>query len=117
MSFTAHTDTFARENLPPRDQWPELLFELPQLRYPERLNCASELLDRPVEAGRGDRTCIRAPGGVAWSYAELQGTANRIARVLTEDMGLEPGNRVLLRSANSPMLAACWFAVDRKSVV
>ncbi|MGZ5187588.1 MAG: benzoate-CoA ligase family protein, partial [Caldimonas sp.] len=74
-------------------------------------NCATELLDRHVREGRGDRRCVSAPGGPAWSYAELQRQADRIAHVLVEDMGLVPGNRVLLRAANKPMLVACWFAV------
>jgi 2-aminobenzoate-CoA ligase len=110
MDYTAHLDTFARDNLPPRAQWPEFLFELPELQYPQRLNCATALLDRHVADGRGSRVCIRAPG-VTWTYAELQEKANRIARVLVSDMGLVPGNRVLLRAPNNPMLAACWFGV------
>jgi 2-aminobenzoate-CoA ligase len=108
---TAHVDTFARDRLPPPEQLPEFIFELPELQFPERLNCATELLDRHVAAGRGDRVALRAPGGVAWTYRELQQRANRIARVLVDEMGLVPGNRVLLRAANKPMLAACWFAV------
>jgi 2-aminobenzoate-CoA ligase len=108
---SAHVDSFARDNLPPPDQLPEFLFELPELRFPERLNCAAELLDRHVDEGRGERICIRAPGGLVWTYAELREKADRIAHVLTAEMGLVPGNRVLLRAANTPMLAACWFAV------
>ena len=111
MSPTAHLDTFARDNLPPRDSWPELVFDLPELRYPDRMNCATELLDRAVERGWGARTAILSTTGVRWSYAELLAEANRIAHVLVEDMGLVPGNRVLLRGANSPAMAACWFAV------
>ena len=108
---SAHRDTFARDHLPPRDTWPELDFSaLPALAYPPRLNCAVELLDRMVERGHGDRTAILAPG-VRWSYRELLETANRIARVLRDDLGLVPGNRVLLRAPNTPLLAACWFAV------
>ncbi len=110
MGGTAHIDTFARDNLPPRGQWPELLFELPELRYPERLNCASELLDRAIERGWGGRVALRFPEGEL-SYAQLLEQSNRIARVLAEDMGLAPGNRVLLRGANSPWMAACWLAV------
>jgi 2-aminobenzoate-CoA ligase len=110
-STTAHIDTFARDRLPARSAQPEFLFELPELQFPERLNCAGELLDRHVREGRGERACVSAPGGEAWSYAELQRQANRIAHVLVADMGLVPGNRVLLRAANKPMLAACWFAV------
>jgi len=107
---TAHVDTFARDNLPPASEQPEFLFDLPELQFPPQLNCATEMLDRHVAEGRGSRACIRAPG-VAWTYAELQEKANRIASVLVRDMGLVPGNRVLLRAPNNPMLAACWFAV------
>jgi len=108
---TAHVDTFARDRLPAAGALPEFLFELPELRFPPRLNCATELLDRHVAQGEGDRLAVQGLGGVRWSYAELQAQANRIAHVLVEDMGLVPGQRVLLRGANSPMLAACWFAV------
>ena len=111
MSYTAHVDTFARDNLPPPEAWPEFLFELPELQYPKRMNCATALLDRAIERGWGSRTAIVAPGGSRWTYAELLERANRIARVLVEDLGLVPGNRVLLRAPNSPMHAACWFAV------
>jgi 2-aminobenzoate-CoA ligase len=103
-------DSFARDNLPPREQWPELIFSLPELRYPERMNCAGELLDRALDRGWGPRIAVRAPA-LEWSYEQLCAQANRIARVLTEDMGLQPGNRVLLRGPNSPMMAASWFAV------
>ena len=106
----AAIDTFARDNLPPREQWPDLLFDRPELRYPARLNCAAELLDRAVEDGDGDRPCLISPAGT-WSYAELQAVVNRIARVLVEDLGMIPGNRVLLRAANNPMMVACYFAV------
>ena len=109
-SKTAHVDTFARDNLPPRDQWPEFHFDLPELKYPERMNCATVLLDDMVQAGHGDRIAIRAPDGEC-SYAQLLAQANRIANVLVRDMGLLPGNRVLLRGPNNPMMAACWFAV------
>ena len=110
MVTTAHLDTFARDKLPPADQQPEFVFDLPALQFPERLNCATELLDQRVAAGQGDRVCIRAPG-LTWTYADLQDKANRIANVLVHDMGLVPGNRVLLRAPNNPMLVACWFAV------
>jgi 2-aminobenzoate-CoA ligase len=107
---SAHLDTFARDRLPPPELMPEFLFELPELQFPAQLNCAWELLDRHVAEGRGERVCIRAPGQI-WTYCDLQENANRIAHVLVRDLGLVPGNRVLLRSANNPMLAACWFAV------
>jgi len=107
---SAHVDTFARDHLPPPEQQPEFLFELPELQFPARLNCATELLDRHVAEGRGERLCIQAPG-LRWSYRDLQDRADRIAWVLVREMGLVPGNRVLLRAPNNPMLAACWFAV------
>ena len=108
---SAHVDTFARDNLPSRDAWPELLFDRPELEYPERLNCATAILDEALAKGWGERTAIVAPGGVRWTYAELTARANRYARVLVEDLGLVPGNRVLLRGPNNPAMAACWFAV------
>src|SRR5262252_1967862 len=107
---SAHIDTFARDNLPPRTLWPDFVFDLPELQFPAQLNCAASLLDRQVAAGNGDRPCIRAPG-LTWTYGDLLAQSNRIAHVLVDEMGLVPGNRVLLRAANNPMLAACWFAI------
>ncbi|MBL8323939.1 MAG: AMP-binding protein, partial [Rubrivivax sp.] len=114
---SAHIDTFARDHLPPAAQQPEFLFELPALKFPVQLNCATELLDRHVAEGRGARLCIRAPGGLTWTYRDLQDKADRIAHVLVSEMGLVPGNRVLLRAPNNPMLAACWFAVMKAGAV
>jgi 2-aminobenzoate-CoA ligase len=117
VRFTAHVDTFAEDRLPPSERMPELLFTLPELRYSQRLNAAALLLDRHVEAGNGGRRCILAPGQTAWTYADLAARANRIARVLVEDLGVVPGNRVLLRAPNSPMLAACWFGVLKAGAI
>ncbi len=111
LNRSAHVDTFCRDNLPPQDQWPEFRFDVPQVHYPERLNCAVELLDAMVERQGGDRLCLLSPDGTRWTYGELLGHANRIARVLVEDCGLVSGNRVLLRGPNNPGLAAVWFAV------
>jgi 2-aminobenzoate-CoA ligase len=109
-AYTAHVDTFARDNLPPRNMWPQMDYSvLPELAYPARVNCARELLDRAAEEGER-RTAIHFPGG-AWSYGRLLETANRIAHVLVEEFGLAPGNRVLLRGPNNPMMAASWFAI------
>ena len=108
--MSAHVDTFARDHLPPRELWPMLDLTGAGLRYPEVLNVAGGLLDRAVERGWGARVALRWPGG-QWTYAELLGQANRIASVLVRDFGLVPGNRVLLRGPNNPMLAACWLAV------
>jgi 2-aminobenzoate-CoA ligase len=108
---SAHIDTFAHDHLPPVDQQPEFLFDGAGLQFPAQLNCATELLDARVAAGEGARTCIVAPGGLRWTYADLLERANRIANVLVRDMGLVPGNRVLLSAPNCPMLAAAWFGV------
>jgi 2-aminobenzoate-CoA ligase len=116
VTYSAHIDTFTRDNLPPAEQLPEFLFDLPELQFPERLNCADPLLDDHVVQGRGGRVCIQAPG-LRWTYADLQERANRIANVLVRDMGLVPGNRVLLRAPNNPMMAACWFAVMKAGAV
>ena len=107
---SALADTFARDRLPPPEQWPELLFDRPELQFRPRLNCVAELLDAHVASGRGDRLAIQGEG-VRWTFAELQAQVNRIANELVQGMGLVSGNRVLLRGANSPMLAACWLAV------
>lgn len=108
---SAHVDTFCEDNLPPRELWPVMDYDsIPDLAYPPRLNCAAELLDWAVEAGNGDNVVFHHDGGT-WSYSDLLATANRIAHVLVEDLNVVPGNRVLLRAANTPMLAACWFAV------
>jgi 2-aminobenzoate-CoA ligase len=105
-------DTFCDDALPPRELWPVMRYDtLPELAaYPERMNCAAELLDRAVDRGWGDRTALLAPGA-RWTYRDLLAASNRIAHVLVEDLGLRPGGRVLLRGANAPMLVACWFAV------
>lgn len=109
---SAHNDTFARDNLPPLDLWPDMDYgAVPALAaYPGQINVACDLLDIHVAAGFGDRPALHF-NGASWSYAVLQAQANRIARVLVEDMGLETGNRVLLRAPNNPMLVAAWFAV------
>jgi len=114
---SAYADSFARDNLPPPELWPALEADLPELAYPKRLNAAVELLDRMVESGFAARPCIRSSGGAVWSYAALLDKANRIAAILADEMGVLPGNRVLLRAANTPMLAACWFAVLKAGAI
>jgi len=113
---TAHQDRFARDNLPPPELWPELGFDLPELHYPERLNCAVELLDKMVEKGFGENIALRTPDGKC-TYRQLLVRANQIAHVLREDMHLVPGNRVLLRGPNNPMMAACWLAVIKAGCI
>ena len=115
--MTAHVDTFARDNLPPRAQWPRLTFDgAPDLELPAQLNCATALLGDALAAGRGERPAILAPG-VRWTFSDLDAHASRIAHVLVEDLGVVSGNRVLLRGPNSPWLAACWFAVMKAGAI
>ena len=109
-SYSGYVDTFANDNLPPREEWPDLVFDLPELRYPERLNAAKALLDDMTKGELANSPCVHGEHGV-WSYRDLLEKANRIARVLTEDMGLISGNRLLLRAPNTPMLIASWFGV------
>ncbi|WP_323073508.1 AMP-binding protein [Mycetohabitans endofungorum] len=120
MEQSGHLDTFARDHLPPPEQWPELLLDSPDVAYPARFNCAVELVDRAVEAGHGERCAIwsdRAGERHATSYRELQALVNRTARVLVQDMGLVPGNRVLLRGPNTLNMAVMWLAAVKAGLV
>ena len=108
---TGHVDTFAEDRLPPREQMPELYWERASPAYPAWMNAAAYFLDAQIEKGNAGRRCVIGTDGTVWTYADLRAAANRIARVLVDDFALEPGNRVLLRAPNSPMLAACWLAV------
>ena len=108
-------DTFAKDQLPPREEWPRLHFDLPELRYPERLNCANVLLDDAVAEGHGERPAILTDAATI-TYRDLLARANRIANILT-NAGLEPGNRVLLRGYNGPELYATWLAVMKAGAI
>jgi 2-aminobenzoate-CoA ligase len=111
---SAHSDTFARDNLPPAEQWPDL----PQagFDYPEYLNCAVELTDRMVEKGFGDRTALIG-NGRRRTYKELTDWTNRLARALVENYGVRPGNRILVRAPNNPAMVACWLAATKAGAV
>jgi 2-aminobenzoate-CoA ligase len=111
LARTGYADTFARDNLPPAAQWPVLEFGTDLLKYPERLNAGAEIIDVPTATYGPDRPAIRTQDGTAWTYGELRTRANQIARVLTEDLGLVTGNRVLLRSPNNPWTVAAWLGV------
>jgi 2-aminobenzoate-CoA ligase len=113
---TAHVDTFTRDHLPPVEQQPVYVFDLPELQFPPQLNCGVELLDKAIARGWGERTCIVGPD-LRWTYADLQRRADAIAHVLVRDMGVLPGQRVLLRAPNNAMLAACWFGVMKTGAV
>ncbi|MEG3627063.1 AMP-binding protein [Streptomyces poriticola] len=110
---SAHVDTFARDHLPPPEQWPALRFDLPELQYPERLNCAAELLTH----GAPGHPVFRTASGDAWTYGELRDRVDRLAHLLSTDLGVVPGNRVLLRGPTTPWLAACWLAVLKAGAV
>ena len=114
MEPTAYVDTFARDNLPPAELQPEFLLD--GFSYPRRLNAAVELTDRMVEKGFGDRQALIG-NGRRRTYKELADWTNRLARALVEDYGLQPGNRVLIRSANNPAMVACWLAATKAGAV
>ncbi|HEX7682686.1 MAG TPA: AMP-binding protein [Trinickia sp.] len=120
MEPSAHIDTFARDNLPPKDQWPVLMLDQPDVAYPKRFNCATELLDATIAAGHGDRVAIwseqdEAPHGT--TYHELKAMVDRWARVLVEDMRLVPGNRVLLRGPNTLQMAVAFLSSLKAGLV
>lgn len=113
---SAHKDSFSRDHLPAMEDWPEILLERPEFQYPERLNAAVELTDGVVTKGLGDRVALKG-SGESFTYNELAAESSRIARVLIEDMGLEPGNRVLIRSANNPRMVAAWLGATKAGAV
>jgi len=104
-------DTFARDHLPPAALWPAIEFTTPELQYPDRLNAATELIDVPAARFGPDRPALRTPAGEVWSYGDLLTRANQVAHVLVDDLGLVPGQRVLLRSPNNPWTVAAWLGV------
>jgi 2-aminobenzoate-CoA ligase len=110
LAPSAHADTFCRDNLPPAELLPDFRFTLPELQYPERLNAATELLDATADARGGSRPCLLSADR-AWSYDDVVRVSNQVAWVLADELGLVPGNRVLLRGPNNPWLAACWLGV------
>ena len=105
-----YEDNFAHDSLPDISLQPDYLLGLPQFQHPEMLNCVEKLLDNHVFSGKGHSPCLRT-FGKTWSYQDLYEKSNQIAHVLVDDLGLKSGNRVLIRSANNPMMVACWFAV------
>ena len=113
---SGHVDDFARRNLPPLEQWPDLLLDRPEFQYPEYLNAAVELTDRIVEKGWGDRIALIGNGRQR-TYKELADWSNRLAHALVENYGVKPGNRVLIRSGNNPALVAAWLAATKAGAV
>ena len=117
LSPSAHVDTFTRDSLPPAHLWPTLEFTIPDVQYSERLNAAAELLDRTIDEHGADRTAILLADGTSWSYRELRRRVDQFAQVLTEDLGLVPGNRVLLRMLNGPWTVVCWLGALKAGMV
>ena len=113
---SGHVDDFARRNLPPPEQWPELLLDRPEFQYPDYLNAAVELTDRMVEKGFGDHVALIGNGRQR-TYKELTDWSNRLAHALVENYGVKPGNRVLIRSGNNPALVAAWLAATKAGAV
>ncbi|MBP0482109.1 AMP-binding protein [Sagittula salina] len=111
---TAHVDTFTRDNLPPAERWPDLLMD--GFDYPEHLNAAVELTDAMVEKGHGDRIALIG-NGRRRTYKELADWTSRLAHAMVEDLGVQPGNRVLIRSANNPAMVAVWLAATKAGAV
>lgn len=106
-----YIDSFSNNYLPSLDLQPDYIFtDLPQFQHPELLNCVDKLLDNHIKEGRGKNVCIRTIEET-WTYQDLYEKANQIAHYLVDEMGLQSGNRVLIRSANNPMMVACWFAI------
>ncbi len=111
---SAHVDTFARDNLPPSEQLPDFLLD--GFPYPDHINVGVELTDAMVANGFGDHTALIG-NGRRRTYKELTDWTNRLAHALVEDYGVEPGNRVLIRSANNPAMVACWLAATKAGAV
>lgn len=111
---SGHVDTFCRDNLPPRHQWPEL--NVNQYAYPQQLNVAVELTDKMVERGFGDHVALIGNGRMR-TYKELSDWSNRLAHALVDDYGIQPGHRILIRAANNPALVACWLAATKAGAV
>ncbi|MHC6222486.1 AMP-binding protein [Arthrobacter sp. MMS24-S77] len=117
MLRSAHVDTFTRDHLPPAGTWPTLEFTLPELQYPATLNAAAVLIDDAVAKHGSERAALRTADGAVWTYGELQQRANQVAQVLTEDFGVVPGNRVMLRGPNNPWIVAAWLGVLKAGAV
>ncbi len=114
LGQSAHLDTFARDNLPPEEQWPDFLLD--QFPYPDKLNAGYEMTDAMVEKGFGDNVALIG-NGRRRTYKELSDWTNRLAHAMVDDLGVLPGHRVLIRSANNPAMVACWLAATKVGAV
>ena len=117
LAPSGQVDTFCREHLPPPEEWPELVFGIDDVHYPERLNCAAELLDRVIERLGAERACLRTPDGGVWTYGQVLGRVGQVAHALRDVYGIVAGNRILLRAPNNPWLVITWLATLRVGAV
>jgi 2-aminobenzoate-CoA ligase len=113
---SAQIDRFVHDHLPPRAQWPELTHDLPELQLPPQINLVQALFDRAEAADHSQRPLLRSDERTL-SYAQARAEVNRIANLLTDELGLVPGNRVLLRGGNSMAMALAWLAVVQAGLV
>ena len=113
---SGHVDTFARDNLPPDDLWPNLMLDQPAFDYPDHINVGVELTDRMVAEGFGDNVALIG-NGRRRTYKELTDWSNRVAHALVENYGVKPGNRILIRSGNNPAFVAAWLAATKAGAV
>ena len=116
LTPSGYADGFARANLPPAEDWPEFRFDAPELQYPERLNAVAALFDVAANSGWNERTALIG-ARERLTYAELSARVDSIAHVLRRDLRLATGNRVLLRGANCPAMAACILAVIKAGCI
>ncbi len=117
LSPSSHRDTFTRDHLPARESWPTFEFTVPEVHYPQQLNAATELITKATDRFGADRPALHAPDRPSWTYGELLHRANQVAQVLVDDLGVVPGNRVMLRAPNNQWLVACWLGVLKAGAV
>ncbi|WP_137919146.1 AMP-binding protein [Hydrogenophaga sp. 2FB] len=113
---SAQSDRFVHDRLPPAEQWPALRFDRPELQLPAQVNAVQALFERAFAAGHAERPLFRSDERTL-SYAQAQAEVNRIANVLTVELGLVPGNRVLLRGGNSVAMALAWLGTVQAGLV
>ena len=113
---SVQTDRFVLDRLPPADQRAVMRYELPELRIQAQANLVDVLLNNIAARGLSNRPFLRSDKLVL-TYAEAENRINRVAQVLTEEFGLLPGNRVLLRGGNSIGMALAWLGAVKAGLI
>src|SRR6266536_261662 len=104
------------DHLPPRELWPKRVYTLPEFAtYAERFNPTEELLGKAVAAGRGDRAAVLFEDQRI-TYNQLLTQANKFANALRE-LGVQEGDRVILRMPNIPPALVANFAILKLGAV